>query len=504
MAEVYATKTGDWSDDTVWNTGTAPTSSDDVYSNTYTVTIDEDVTVLSIRNTSGTTASAGGTFNITSGGISVSCTGDGFVFDTALLMTVSNSSGTVTLTGDVSPVGGNTADGITISGSGGVDIVGNVTGHGGGNSAAIGAVEIASAATVTITGNVYGGSGGVFHYGVYMRTGSPTVTVTGDVIGGSASTARGIRQTSGTLVVNGNVTAGGIADAEGVFHDSATLTVNGNITASQTANGVGANPEATLIHNGNMIAAVNGMQAVWSGKVLIDDTATMTHTYRENNAGSAGDERTLSTAGADQADPADVRSGTSYNQGASTGTLAVPDAAYVSLGVPVDATVGTLTGASLASGTAQGGTSTTIQLAASETFGDDILNGNIVKITGGTGAGQSRRITDYVGSTDTATVNEAWATNPDNTSTYEVVEGSHVTGISAAEVNAEVVDVINVDTLVAGVTVAEALRRIGAVCSYKISGAGSGTETVTPWDDGAETIVFTVDSSGNRTAVTFN
>lgn len=75
---------------------------------------------------------------------------------------------------------------------------------------------------------------------------------------------------------------------------------------------------------------------------------------------------------------------------------------------------------------------------------------------------------------------------------------------ASSSVNAELVDVINVDTLVAGVTVAEALRRIGAVCSYKISGAGSGTETVTPWDNGAETIVFTVDSSGNRTSVTFN
>lgn len=77
----------------------------------------------------------------------------------------------------------------------------------------------------------------------------------------------------------------------------------------------------------------------------------------------------------------------------------------------------------LASGTAQGGTSTTIQLAAGETFANDELNGNVVKITSGTGAGQARIILDYTGTTDTATVHESWTTTPDATSVYEVVEG---------------------------------------------------------------------------------
>lgn len=78
----------------------------------------------------------------------------------------------------------------------------------------------------------------------------------------------------------------------------------------------------------------------------------------------------------------------------------------------------------LASGTAQGGTASTIQLATGETFADDELNGNVVKITSGTGAGQSRLITDYTGSTDTATVSPNWTTNPSSDSVYEVVEGA--------------------------------------------------------------------------------
>ena len=80
-------------------------------------------------------------------------------------------------------------------------------------------------------------------------------------------------------------------------------------------------------------------------------------------------------------------------------------------------------GTLLSSGTAQSATSTTLVLAAAAAFADDELIGNLIKITGGTGAGQSRQITDNVNSTDTVTVDRAWTTTPDNTSTYEIVEG---------------------------------------------------------------------------------
>jgi hypothetical protein len=75
--------------------------------------------------------------------------------------------------------------------------------------------------------------------------------------------------------------------------------------------------------------------------------------------------------------------------------------------------------------------------------------------------------------------------------------------ISAADVNAEVVDVLTVDNLVAGVTVTESLRRIGAR-AHKLSGAGSGTETVTDWAESANTIVYTVDNEGNISGVIYN
>jgi hypothetical protein len=79
MAAVRAIKTGVWSDVTVWNTGALPTAADDVYSNTFTVTIDQDVTVLSIRNSAGGGASAGGSFNCSTGRTIDCSAGSGFL-----------------------------------------------------------------------------------------------------------------------------------------------------------------------------------------------------------------------------------------------------------------------------------------------------------------------------------------------------------------------------------------------------------------------------------------
>lgn len=63
---------------------------------------------------------------------------------------------------------------------------------------------------------------------------------------------------------------------------------------------------------------------------------------------------------------------------------------------------------------------------------------------------------------------------------------------------------ISTDTIVAGVTIAEALRRQGAMLSGKVINAGTGTETFKDYAESAATIVITVDSSGNRSAITYN
>lgn len=72
-------------------------------------------------------------------------------------------------------------------------------------------------------------------------------------------------------------------------------------------------------------------------------------------------------------------------------------------------------------GTAEAGASTTITLEdglASTT--DDYYIGDMITIASGTGSGQSKEITDYVGSTRVATVESAWSTNPSTDSVYQI------------------------------------------------------------------------------------
>jgi hypothetical protein len=85
----------------------------------------------------------------------------------------------------------------------------------------------------------------------------------------------------------------------------------------------------------------------------------------------------------------------------------------------------TATGAGIyLTGTAQSGGASTIVLAATVDQTDDYFNGAAIEITAGTGAGQVRVISDYTGATDTATVDEAWDTVPDSSSTYLITNGA--------------------------------------------------------------------------------
>lgn len=75
-------------------------------------------------------------------------------------------------------------------------------------------------------------------------------------------------------------------------------------------------------------------------------------------------------------------------------------------------------------GTAQAGSTSTITLAAEALIGtveesDDYYNNATIIITSGTGSGQERVVTDYVGSTKVAT-SAAWTVTPDETSVYEI------------------------------------------------------------------------------------
>jgi hypothetical protein len=94
-------------------------------------------------------------------------------------------------------------------------------------------------------------------------------------------------------------------------------------------------------------------------------------------------------------------------------------------------------------GTAQSATSTTLVLRAAATFADDTVIGASLMAFGSTqGYWQTRSVTDYVLSTDTATV-DAWTVTPSGTITYVLLAGApngttSLTAIANAVVEAEI------------------------------------------------------------------
>lgn len=89
------------------------------------------------------------------------------------------------------------------------------------------------------------------------------------------------------------------------------------------------------------------------------------------------------------------------------------------------------------SGTLQAATSNTATIRAGASFGDNVLAGATLVITGGTGVGQAVLIASNVGATDVLTLSGTFTVTPDNTSTYTLFNtaaGSGGGGATAADV----------------------------------------------------------------------
>lgn len=133
-------------------------------------------------------------------------------------------------------------------------------------------------------------------------------------------------------------------------------------------------------------------------------------------------------------------------------------------------------------GTAQSVTGTTIVLRAAAGFANDELVGATVVITGGTtGVGQSRAITDYVGATDTATV-DTWTTTPTGTITYKIY-GTSPAASSSAPTAAQIADAVwdeaQADHVAAG-SFGEVATEVAAILvdTAEIGAAGAGLTNI--------------------------
>lgn len=156
--------------------------------------------------------------------------------------------------------------------------------------------------------------------------------------------------------------------------------------------------------------------------------------------------------------------------------------------------------------TAQAGAAGSITLDASASAVDDFYNDQVVRIISGTGAGQSRRVSDYVGSTKVASIQPNWATNPDNTSVFAVVADVRVNVDRIEDIDAT--DQIR-DAVFNGVTENSKtfVQMFRGVCAALLGKASGLSGTAAAFRDNADTkdrIAATVDADGNRTAVTLD
>lgn len=83
-------------------------------------------------------------------------------------------------------------------------------------------------------------------------------------------------------------------------------------------------------------------------------------------------------------------------------------------------------------GTAQAGASTSITLASSASSTNDAYKDMLITLTGGFGAGQTKYIRGYNGTTKVATVELPWATTPNGTTVYSIKSGPQNSGKAPA------------------------------------------------------------------------
>jgi hypothetical protein len=285
MADKKAVASGNWSDTATWDGGTLPGAADDVYANGFTVTVDIDRIAGSVRNGSGAGIVAGGTF-VLADGVTLTANVVGGNSTTAVLQftaaapassaivgnitgstvagdaVVHSGSGTLTVTGDVTGGSINAADGITLSGVGATLVVnGSVFGGTTPATTAYGINVTGAAASLTVGGSgktVEAGTTGAIIIGQALQN----FTVNADVLGSATTAVFGITCTSGAsgalvAAINGDV----IGRAGGAINLGSTIgiwTITGDGTGGTGAAAVGITCASTAIGTINVTGNVTG------------------------------------------------------------------------------------------------------------------------------------------------------------------------------------------------------------------------------------------------------
>lgn len=264
---------------------------------------------------------------------------------------------------------------------------------------------------VTDDGGAINVTGGAVDTVTTTTTATNVTTVNGIASGAITATAIATDAIGSAEIADGAIDAGALAaDTITAAKIAADSIGASEIAASAITSSEFAQSAADLVW-GTTTRSITGLTAAALADFFDTDSTT---TYASAVAGSVVKE-TADNAGGSALTVADIADGV-WDEAAS---------GHVSAG-----TFGRLAQV-IRDNTAQAGAAGTITLDASASASDDFYNNTIIQITGGTGAGQSRIISDYVGSTKVATVNGNWVTNPSSDSVFVIRAFGAIPGATA-------------------------------------------------------------------------
>ena len=467
MATRYAAANGNWSALSTWDGGASlPSSSDDVYADGKTVTIDQNVTVNTLRTTQRSGGTTGGGFILNSGCV-LTCNGTpglycGTVFGYVLTCNYNSpASASVVCTMNATGFPTNDAKAIALSGTGTLNFTGTFVA---GNQNTQYGFNITAAATLNITGAITGGGNSTTRNSpVVLCSNAATITIIGNASAGESAAIS--NSGAATITVTGTVTASAGSPAIANSVSSAVLKVSG-----------------PLVNNGKMMAVQSPVLQIGAASTywqMVDYS---------NNA------RNLYTADYLGGNPsvANVRHGTTFGPvGELTGTCYVPGAASVLAGVPVDATVGTvtLTAADIRNAIGLASANLDTQLSS--------IHAKTTNLPASPAAvGSAMTLTSAYDAAKTASTQASVDAIP----TAPLLAANYTAPPTEAEIAAEVF----ASTVESGHTLKQSLRLILAALAGKLSGAAGTTITIRNAGDTKNRIVATVDADGNRSAVTYD
>ena len=363
MPNRWPIASGNWSNAAIWSGSIIPTASDDVFMNNQIVTLDQNVTVVSIRNIATGSAIAGGrieiygNFNISASFIRsgttiptglISFYGTGSSTITSLVNSgsgetgptiVNGSTGILNIVGNIfNPFGVSSTTAVQNGTTGIINIIGNITGLQNFASTAV----VNNYGTINVTGNITAGSNNL-GLATVINSSTGIVNVTGNIIGQPFNWVGGVNSaiahnSLSSVNVTGNVLG---ARYEGIASTIAnTINIIGQCIASLSASAItSTSTTATNIFTGPLISS-GSRNAIYCYNMQLYDDVTTRYVI-----GVSGSNNTITLFSPDQVtgvpSGSDVRIGTIYGPGNElTGSMNVPHPNSVSWGVPVDNTSG--------------------------------------------------------------------------------------------------------------------------------------------------------------------